>query len=95
MRKFFTWIADELSDGIEKSTVGAIVMFASMACIIYLVFKEGGTETINDLLTMSMIVSATLMGVNSVADIFKRTDTKTVTKTSNHSKSHTKSEKCE
>ena len=71
---------NELSDGVEKSTVGTIVMFTSMACIVYLVFKEGTNEIVDDLLTMAMIVSASLLGVNSIADIFKRTDNRTISR---------------
>lgn len=80
MKKFFIWVADQLADGLEKSTVGAIVFFVTMGCIVYLVVKEGGTETVDSLLTMAMIVSASLMGINSVADIFKRTDNRTITR---------------
>lgn len=77
MRKFWMWIAEQLADGLEKSTVGAITMFGVMACVIYLVVKEGGSQSVESLLTTAMIVSATLMGVNSVTDIFKKTETLT------------------
>lgn len=90
--KFFRWIADELSDGIEKSTVGAVCMFATMGCIIYLVIKDGSNEFVDDLLTMAMIVSATLLGVNSVADIFKRTDNKTINKSETTTITNSKNE---
>lgn len=81
MRMFWKWIADQLSDGLEKSTVGAVSIFVILCCIIYLVIKEGGSPAVESLLTTAMIVSATLMGVNSVADIFKKTETKTTTET--------------
>lgn len=79
MIKFWKWIALQLADGLEKSTVGAISMFAVIACVIYLVIVEGGTHTVDSLLTTAMIVSATLMGVNSVTDIFKKSDNRTLT----------------
>ena len=78
MGKFFAWIAGQLADGLEKSTVGAISMFAVIACIVYLVIVEGGTATVDSLLTTAMIVSATLMGVNSVTEIFKKSDNRTL-----------------
>lgn len=78
MGKFFSWIAGQLADGLEKSTVGAISMFAVIACVIYLVIAEGGTATVDSLLTTAMIVSATLMGVNSVTEIFKKSDNRTL-----------------
>ena len=62
---------DQLSDGLEKSTVGTIVMLGAFGLIVYLTVVEGGTDTVDDLITTAMIVAATLMGVNSVADIFK------------------------
>ena len=78
MGKFFAWVAAQLADGLEKSTVGAITMFAVMGCIVYLVIVEGGTPTVDSLLTTAMIVSATLMGVNSVTEIFKKSDNRTL-----------------
>lgn len=71
MKKFITWVQQQLSDGIERSTVGTLVMFGCFACIAYLTIKEGGSDVVDDLITTAMIVSATLMGVTSIADIFK------------------------
>ena len=71
MKKIFQAIWSRISDGLEKSTVGALVMFGCFGCIVYLTVKEGGSDTVESLITTAMIVAATLMGVNSVADIFK------------------------
>lgn len=71
MKKFFTWVKEQLSDGLEKSTVGTMTMFGCFLLIAYLTIKEGGSDTVDDLITTAMIVSATLMGVTSIADIFK------------------------
>lgn len=71
MKKVIQWIGQQLSDGLEKSTVGTMVLFGCFGCIVYLVAKEGGTDTVDSLITTAMIISATLLGVNSVADIFK------------------------
>ena len=71
MKKFLRWVQDQLSDGLEKSTVGTMTMFGCFLLIAFLTFKEGGSDTVDDLITTAMIVSATLMGVTSIADIFK------------------------
>lgn len=71
MKKFLRWVQDQLSDGLDRSTVGAMTLFGCFCCIAFLTIKEGGTDTVDDLITTAMIVSATLMGVTSIADIFK------------------------
>jgi hypothetical protein len=71
IKKFLNWSTDQLSDGLEKSTVGTLMLFGCFGCIVYLTIKEGGSETVESLITTAMIVSATLLGVNSVADVFK------------------------
>lgn len=71
MKKFLRWVQDQLSDGLDRSTVGAMTLFGCFCCIAFLTIKEGGSETVDDLITTAMIVSATLMGVTSIADIFK------------------------
>lgn len=77
MKKFYAWVIEQLSDGIEKTTVGAWTMFGSFCCIIYLTIRYGAVEIVESLLTTAMIISATLMGVNSLADIFKVNKTAT------------------
>lgn len=71
MKRVIQTIWTQLSDGLEKSTVGTMVMFGCFGCIAYLTAKEGGSDTVESLITTAMIVAATLMGVNSVTDIFK------------------------
>ena len=81
MKKIWEWVTSQLSDGLEKTTVGTITMFGVLGCIVYLVIKEGGSGAVESLLTTAMIVSATLMGVNSVTDIFKKTENTNTTST--------------
>lgn len=71
LNTLWTFIVTKASDGVEKSTVGTVVMFGCFALITYLTISEGGTETVENLIITAMIVAATLMGVNSVTDIFK------------------------
>ena len=77
MKKIWSWVWEQLNDGLEKSTVGMLTLFGVLGCIVYLMLKEGGSAAVESLLTTAMIVAATLMGVNSVTDIFKKTETKT------------------
>lgn len=81
MAKFWSKIINQLSDGLEKSTVGTLIMFGCFGCIIYLVIKDGGSDTVDSLLTSAMIVAAALMGVNSVVDVFKVNKSTNVNKT--------------
>lgn len=69
---FWKTILTNLQDGLEKGTVGTLTMFGCLACIAYLTCHEGGTSVVESLLSTAMIVAATLMGVNSVTDIFKQ-----------------------
>lgn len=94
MMKMWKWIAMQLADGLEKSTVGAITMFLTMACVLYLTITEGGSQTVDSLLTTAMIVSATLMGVNSVTDIFKKSDNRTLTINETISTTNTSKSEC-
>ena len=77
MKKIWSWVWEQLNDGLEKSTVGMLTLFGVFGCIVYLMLKEGGSNAVESLLTTAMIVAATLMGVNSVTDIFKKTENKT------------------
>lgn len=60
-------IGNSLANGIEKHTVGVMGMFSSIAFILVLLIKEGGSQTVESLITTLMIVSAALMGITSVA----------------------------
>lgn len=71
MRKVWINILERITDGLERSTVGTIVMLCCMGLIAYLCIREGGTDIVDDLITTAMIVAASLMGVTSIADIFK------------------------
>lgn len=84
MKQIFKTIIAQCADGLEKSTIGTIIMFACLGFIGWFVAKEGCTETVESLITTAMIIGATLLGVNSVTDIFKvnrsTQSNKTVTK---------------
>lgn len=76
MRSFLRFIIHKLSDGIENSTTGMFIMVVCMSLILYLTLREGGTSIVSDLITMAIIVAASLMGVNSIAEIFKKSPPK-------------------
>lgn len=81
----------------EFETLGFAKFEGGFACIAYLTIKEGGSDTVDDLLTTAMIVSATLMGVTSIADIFKvnKTVMKSAAGDSYEESKHPRSEECD
>ena len=84
-------IGNSLADGIEKHTVGVIGMFSSIAFITYLLIKEGGSATVESLITTLMIVSAALMGITSIAGSISTSHSKTRSETISYSESKSSS----
>lgn len=76
MANIWTHIATKLADGIEKQTVGMIGMFSSIGFILWLLIKEGGSATVESLITTLIIVSAALMGINSISSAISTSHTK-------------------
>ena len=70
-------IAEQLSDGLEKHTVGTIAMFSSIVFIAILMAKEGGSATVESLITTLMIVGASLMGITSITSAISTNHSKT------------------
>lgn len=54
-----------------KRVSGMSSMLIALACIIYLVIKEGGNSVTESLLETVLIISACLLGVTSVTGIWK------------------------
>lgn len=68
---FWRTLGANLADGLEKSTVGAMILFGCLVLIAILVFREGGTNVTENLIITAIIVSASLMGVNTLASTYK------------------------
>lgn len=55
----------------SKRVSGMISLMVSLACIVYLVLTEGGTNTVENLLQTVLVMAACLLGVSSVTSIWK------------------------
>ena len=77
MKGYWRKIADQLSDGLEKHTVGTVAMFSSIVFIAILLAKEGGSSTVESLITTLMIVGASLMGITSITSAISTNHSKT------------------
>lgn len=63
--------ADGRSHISSKRVVGTIIIMIVMSCTMWLVWKEGGTDVVENLLQTAMIISASLLGISSVTGIWK------------------------
>lgn len=67
-RKGLVYIINELADGIEKSTIGTLMMLVCLGYTGYLVFTEGGSDTVENLILAAYVVGSALLGLNVVFD---------------------------
>lgn len=56
----------------SKRVFGSLIILVVLGCTIALVIKEGGTEVVENLLTTAMILGASLLGISSVTNIWKK-----------------------
>ena len=64
----------------SKRLMGVIILIICMICTCWLVYVEGGTQVVENLLQTLMIMAAALLGISSVTGIWKkggRTEIKT------------------
>lgn len=61
------------SNGIlsSKRVMGVIILIVCMLCTIWLVYSEGGTQVVENLLQTLMVMAAALLGISSVTGIWK------------------------
>ena len=61
------------SNGIlsSKRVMGVIILTVCMLCTVWLVYDEGGTQVVENLLQTLMIMAAALLGISSVTGIWK------------------------
>jgi hypothetical protein len=62
------------SNGIisSKRVMGVVVLTVCMICTCWLVWSEGGTTVVENLLQTLMIMAAALLGISSVTSIWKK-----------------------
>ena len=56
----------------SKRVMGIIVLTVCLICTIWLVYNEGGTLVVENLLQTLMIMAAALLGISSVTSIWKK-----------------------
>ena len=62
------------SNGIisSKRVMGVVVLTVCMLCTCWLVWSEGGTAVVENLLQTLMIMAAALLGISSITSIWKK-----------------------
>lgn len=55
----------------SKRVMGVFIILIVMGCMIYLVWREGGTMVVENLLQTSLIIAASLLGISSITGIWK------------------------
>ena len=81
MSKIKNLLTNSLINGLTNTSMGKLIMVGSFGLVVYLTIKDGSTAVVESLITTSIIVAATLMGVTSVADIFKVNRTSEISST--------------
>lgn len=56
----------------SKRVMGVIVLTVCMICTCWLVYAEGGTTVVENLLQTLMIMAAALLGISSITGIWKK-----------------------
>ena len=69
----------------SKRVMGVIVLVVCMICTCWLVWSEGGTQVVENLLQTLMVMAAALLGISSITGIWKKGE-KTEIKAEEHPK---------
>lgn len=69
----------------SKRVMGIIVLVVCMICTCWLVWSEGGTQVVENLLQTLMVMAAALLGISSITGIWKKGE-KTEIKAEEHPK---------
>lgn len=56
----------------SKRVMGVIVLVVCMICTCWLVWSEGGTQVVENLLQTLMVMAAALLGISSITGIWKK-----------------------
>ena len=56
----------------SKRVMGVIVLVVCMICTCWLVWAEGGTQVVENLLQTLMVMAAALLGISSITGIWKK-----------------------
>ena len=72
MRKFLREVFSENGVGSSKRILGTLMLIVCLVCVVYLVFSEGGTSVVENILITTTAVGAGLLGLSSVTGIWKK-----------------------
>jgi hypothetical protein len=56
----------------SKRVMGVVVLTVCMLCTCWLVWAEGGTQVVENLLQTLMVMAAALLGISSITGIWKK-----------------------
>jgi hypothetical protein len=56
----------------SKRVMGVVVLAICVLCTCWLVYAEGGTQVVENLLQTLMIMAAALLGISSITGIWKK-----------------------
>lgn len=56
----------------SKRVMGVIVLTVCMICTCWLVWAEGGTQVVENLLQTLMVMAAALLGISSITGIWRK-----------------------
>lgn len=56
----------------SKRVMGVVILVVCIICTCWLVYAEGGTQVVENLLQTLMIMAAALLGISSVTGIWKK-----------------------
>ena len=56
----------------SKRVMGVVVLAICMLCTVWLVYSEGGTQVVENLLQTLMIMSAALLGISTITGIWRK-----------------------
>lgn len=62
----------------SKRVMGIITLVVCLICVGWLVWAEGGTQVVENLLQTLMIMAAALLGISSITGIWRKGPEKTI-----------------
>ena len=62
----------------SKRVMGIITLVMCLICVCWLVWSEGGTQVVENLLQTLMIMAAALLGISSITGIWRKGPERTI-----------------
>lgn len=71
MKRFFRELLSDKGYISSKRVFGGLIIICVLFVLIYLTIKSGCSDCVKDLAEMSLLISATLLGVSNITNIWK------------------------